>query len=49
MRKLLLIGLAMAILINGPALAAKDELRIYIWSEYMDERLFTSKNLRKSV
>jgi spermidine/putrescine-binding protein len=37
MKKVLIISLAMALLISGPALAAKDELRIYIRSEYMDE------------
>jgi spermidine/putrescine transport system substrate-binding protein len=37
MKKLLLMVLAIAILIGGPAWAEKGELRIYIWSEYMDE------------
>ncbi len=46
MKKILFISLAMVLLISGPALAANDELRIYIWSEYMDEE-WMSKAFKK--
>ena len=37
MKKLVLVLLALTVVFSGTAWAAKDELRIYIWSEYMDE------------
>jgi spermidine/putrescine transport system substrate-binding protein len=46
MKKLLFLLLAMTILIGGPVWAAKDELKIYIWSEYMDEE-WMSKEFQK--
>jgi len=37
MKKFVLLLVVLAVLFGGTAWAAKNELRIYIWSEYMDE------------
>jgi len=37
MKKAILLLVALTIVIGAPAGAAKNELKIYIWSEYMDE------------
>ena len=38
MKKLVLFLVVLAIVVSAPSWAAKEELRIYIWSEYMDEQ-----------
>ena len=37
MKKLILLFVALSVIFGGTALAAGDELKIFIWSEYMDE------------
>ena len=37
MKRLTLLFLVLTMVISGSALAAADELKIFIWSEYMDE------------
>ena len=47
MKKFVLILVALAVVMGGPAWAGKDELRIYIWSEYMDEEFMTAEFEKK--
>ncbi|MBT8367643.1 MAG: spermidine/putrescine ABC transporter substrate-binding protein, partial [Deltaproteobacteria bacterium] len=37
MKKLILLFVAVSMVLGGTAFAAADELKIFIWSEYMDE------------
>jgi spermidine/putrescine transport system substrate-binding protein len=43
MKKLVLLLLALVVVWGGTAWAGKDELRIYIWAEYMDEAVMTKE------
>ena len=43
MKKFVLLLVVLALVLGGPVWAAKDELRIYIWTDYMDEPMMAAK------
>ena len=47
MKKLVLLLIALAVLIGSPVLAAEQELRIYIWTDYMDEPMMAAEFKKK--
>jgi spermidine/putrescine transport system substrate-binding protein len=47
MKKLVLLLLALAVVCGGPAWAAENELRIYIWGDYMDEAKMAAEFKKK--
>jgi len=47
MKKVILLLVALAIVLGGPAWAAEDELKILIWADYMDEAKMSAEFEKK--